>query len=45
MPPEVMEVDLLYSTPMDVFSFGCIALYVFSEEWPTPSAFKQKDPS
>ena len=45
MPPEVMEVDLLYGTPIDVFSFGGIALYVFSEEWPTPSATKQKDPN
>ena len=45
MPPEVMEVDSLYGTPMDVFSFGGIALYVFSEEWPTPSAIKQKDPN
>ena len=45
MPPEVMEVDSLYGTPIDVFSFGGIALYVFSEEWPTPSAFKQKDPN
>ena len=43
MPPEVMEVDSLYGTSIDVFSFGGIALYVFSEEWPTPSAFKQKD--
>ena len=45
MPPEVMEVDSLYGTPIDVFSVGGIGLYVFSEEWPTPSAFKQKDPN
>jgi len=44
MPPEVLEVNSLYGTPIDVFSFGGIALYVFSEEWPTPSALKQKDP-
>ena len=45
MPPEVMEVDSLYGTTIDVFSFGGIALYVFSEAWPVPSALKQKDPN
>ena len=44
MPPEVMDVDSLYGTPIDVFSFGGIALYVFSEEWPTPSGSKMRDP-
>ena len=43
MPPEALEVDSIYGTPIDVFSFGGIALYVFSEEWPTPTALKQKD--
>ena len=43
MPPEVSLVGELYGTPIDVFSFGGIALYVFSEEWPTPSALKQKN--
>ena len=45
MPPEVMEVNAIYGAAIDVFSFGGIALYVFSEEWPTPSALKQKDPN
>ena len=40
-----MEVNAVYGASIDVFSFGGIALYVFSEEWPTPSAFKQKDPN
>ena len=44
MPPEVMEVDSVYNTSIDVFSFGGIALHLFSEEWPAPSATKQKDP-
>ena len=44
MPPEVMEVNAVYGAPVDVFSFGGIALYVFSEEWPTPSGQKMKDP-
>ena len=45
MPPEVMEINAVYVVAIDVFSFGGIALYVFSEEWPTPSALKQKDPN
>ena len=45
MPPEVMEVKAVYGTSTDVFSFGGIALYVFAEEWPTPTALKQKDPN
>ena len=44
MPPEVMEVNAVYGAPIDVFSFGGIALYVFSEEWPTPSGQKMRDP-
>ena len=44
MPPEVAEVGSLYGTPIDVFSFGGIALYVFSEEWPTPCAPKKISP-
>ena len=43
MPPEALEVNSVYGTSIDVFSFGGIALYVFSEEWPTPSPLKQKD--
>ena len=45
MPPEAMEVNAVYGTPIDVFSFGGIALYLFSEEWPTPSALWQRDPN
>ena len=43
MPPEALEDDPVYSTPIDVFSFGGVALFVFSEEWPTPSDSKVKD--
>ena len=46
MPSEALVDDnAVYGTPIDVFSFGGIALHVFSEEWPTPSAVKQKDPN
>ena len=45
MPPETLdEDDPVYGTPVDVFSFAGIALHVFSEEWPTPSAPKKRDP-
>ena len=47
MPPEALIEDApgpVYGTPVDVFSFGGIALHVFSEEWPTPGAPKVEDP-
>ena len=44
MPPEVLEVDSVYGTSIDVFSFGGIAVYLFSEEWPTPSVQKMRNP-
>ena len=45
MPPEALvDNNPTYDTSIDVFSFGGIALHVFSEEWPTPTAVKQKDP-
>ena len=46
MPPEALdEVDPVYGTPIDVFSFAGISLHLFSEEWPTPSAPKIRDPT
>jgi len=46
MPPEALDdADPIYGTPVDVFSFGGIALHVFSEEWPTPSGAKIRDPT
>ena len=45
MPPEALdENNPVYSTPIDVFSYGCIILHVFSEEWPAPSGIKKMDP-
>ena len=44
MPPEALEDNPVYDTPIDVFSFGGIALHVFSEEWPTPSGQIMTDP-
>ena len=46
MPPEALDVNNVYDASIDVFSFGGIALFVFSEEWrPTPSPLKQRDPN
>ena len=46
MPPEALdEDDPHYGTPVDVFSFGGVALHLFSEEWPTPSGPKKRDPT
>ena len=45
MPPEALIDDNpVYGTPIDVFSFAGIVLHVFSEEWPTPTGQKMKDP-
>jgi len=45
MPPEALDdVDPVYGTPVDVFSFAGIVLHLFSEEWPTPSGTKIRDP-
>ena len=44
MPPEAQVDNQAYGTPIDVFSFGGMVLHMFSEEWPAPSAIKQKDP-
>ncbi|XP_065893257.1 uncharacterized protein [Dysidea avara] len=46
MPPESLDdVEPIYGTPVDVFSFGGIALHVFSEEWPAPLGHKKRDPN
>ena len=45
MPPEALdEENPDYGTPVDVFSFGAVTLHLFSEEWPTPSGPKKRDP-
>ena len=44
MPPEAMKVDSTYGASIDVFSFGGIVLFVFSEEWPSPRDQKMKHP-
>jgi len=46
MPPEVLVNDpgIKYGKELDVFSFGCIMLHTFSQQWPTPSQHVVADP-
>ena len=45
MPPEALvEDNPVYSTPVDVFSFGGITLHVFNKEWPKLTSQVMRDP-
>ena len=46
MPPEVLvnDPDMTYGKELDVFSFGCVMLHTFSQQWPTPSQHVVTDP-
>ena len=46
MPPEVLvnDPDTKYGKELDVFSFGCIMLHTFSQQWPTSSQHVVTDP-
>ena len=46
MPPEVLvnDPEIKYGKELDVFSFGCIMLHTFSQQWPTPSQHVVTDP-
>ena len=39
------KIQFMVLLAVDVFSFGGIALHLFSEEWPTPSGPKKRDPT
>ena len=45
MPPEVLMNDpsIKYGKELDVFSFGCVMLHTFSQQWPTPSQYVVAD--
>ena len=34
MPPEALESRPVYGIPLDIFSFGCVALYTLTQEFP-----------
>ena len=46
MAPEVLvnDPDIKYGKELDVFSFGCVMLHTFSQQWPTPSQHVVADP-
>ena len=44
MPPEALVENPVYGTPVDMFSFGGVALHLFSEKWPAPDVQKKLDP-
>ena len=44
MPPEALVEKPVYGLPLDVFSYGGVALYAVVGEWPTPSALVKIDP-
>ena len=37
MPPEALKDNPVYDYKLDVFSYGCLILHVFTHEWPKPS--------
>ena len=37
MPPEALKEDPYYTTSLDVFSYGGVALFVATHEWPSPT--------
>ena len=38
MPPEALEDNPSYDQKLDVFSYGCLILHVFTHQWPIPTA-------
>ena len=38
MPPEAFEDNPIYDHKLDVFSYGCLILHVFTHRWPKPTA-------
>ena len=45
MPPEALENEPKYGTPLDVFSYAGIVLFVANQEWPRPTEVTYKDPN
>ena len=38
MPPEALMENPSYDHKLDVFSYGCLVLHVFTHQWPVPTA-------
>jgi len=45
MPPEALTKRPVYGPPLDVFSYGGVALNVFTQQWPEPSDLVQINPN
>ena len=43
MPPEALEESSKYGPPLDIFSYGGVALFVISQEWPVLLPVKRFD--
>ena len=37
MPPEALKINPSYDHKLDVFSYGCLILHVFTHQWPEPT--------
>jgi len=42
MPPEALNSNPTYDTPLDVFSYGAVTLCVITQQWPEPKAKKEQ---
>lgn len=45
MPPEAFDENPIYSTPLDIFSYGGVILFAANQIWPDPSAPNSLDRS
>ena len=45
MPPEALVTKPIYTTKVDIFSYGNLMTHVFSGVWPIPTAVFRVDPS
>jgi len=43
MPPEALDKTPMYGPPIDIFSFGGIILYTFTQQWSSPCSQVQFD--
>ena len=37
MPPEALKDNPIYDHKLDIFSYGCLILHVFTHQWPEPT--------
>ena len=37
MPPEALQSNPVYTTKLDIFSFGCVSLHTLTEQFPLPT--------